>query len=31
LRHPTVYTVAAKAHATPKVLSDGLIAFWSPQ
>jgi TolB protein len=31
LRHPTVYTVAAAAHATPKALSDGLIAFWSPQ
>jgi TolB protein len=31
LRHPTVYTVAATAHTTPKALSDGHIAFWSPQ
>jgi WD40-like Beta Propeller Repeat len=31
LRNPTVYTVAATAHTTPKALSDGHIAFWSPQ
>jgi len=31
LRSPTVYTVAAATHATPKALSDGHIAFWSPQ
>ena len=31
LQNPTVYTVDAVAHATPKALSDGHIAFWSPQ
>jgi TolB protein len=31
LRNPTVYVVQATARATPKVLADGHIAFWSPQ
>jgi TolB protein len=31
LRNPTVYAVSAAVHATPKALSDGPIAFWSPQ
>jgi TolB protein len=31
LRSPTVYTVEATEQATPKVLSDGHIAFWSPR
>jgi TolB protein len=30
LRNPTVYAVSAAVHATPKALSDGPIAFWSP-
>ncbi len=31
LRSPTVYVVRATARATPKALSDGHVAFWSPQ
>jgi len=31
LRNPTVYAVEAVAQATAKALSDGHIAFWSPQ
>jgi TolB protein len=31
LRNPNVYAVAASPQATPKILSDGHIAFWSPQ
>ncbi len=31
LRNPIVYTVEATEQATPKVLSDGHIAFWSPR
>ncbi|MBI3304262.1 MAG: PD40 domain-containing protein [Deltaproteobacteria bacterium] len=31
LRNPTVYAVEAVKHATAKALSDGHIAFWSPQ
>jgi TolB protein len=31
LRNPTVYAVGAAERATPKALSDGHIAFWSPQ
>ncbi|HXG18346.1 MAG TPA: hypothetical protein VNN62_04650 [Methylomirabilota bacterium] len=31
LRNPTVYTVEAIAHAKPRSLTDGHIAFWSPQ
>jgi TolB protein len=30
LRSPTVYAVEATAYASPKALSDGHIAFWSP-
>lgn len=31
LRNPVVYVVEATEHATPQPLSDGHIAFWSPQ
>jgi TolB protein len=31
LRNPTVYTVEAVAQAKPQSLTDGHIAFWSPQ
>jgi TolB protein len=31
LRNPNVYAVEATPRATPKTLSDGHIAFWSPQ
>jgi TolB protein len=31
LRAPSVYTVEAKAHAAPKALTAGHIAFWSPR
>lgn len=31
LRNPSVYAVEAVAQATAKALSDGHIAFWSPQ
>jgi TolB protein len=31
LRDPTIYTVEATKGATPKALSDGHIAFWSPK
>lgn len=30
LRDPTIYTVEAVAHAKPKSLTEGHIAFWSP-
>jgi TolB protein len=31
LQNPQVYTVEAAEHAKPRVLTDGHIAFWSPQ
>lgn len=31
LQAPSIYTVEAKARAVPKTLTDGHIAFWSPQ
>jgi TolB protein len=31
LQSPNVYVVEATPHATPQLLSDGSIAFWSPQ
>ena len=31
IQNPTVYATEAIAHATPKALSDGHIAFWSPR
>lgn len=31
LRSPTIYTVEANEHAKPKSLTEGSIAFWSPQ
>jgi Tol biopolymer transport system component len=31
LRDPTIYAVEATKGATPKALSDGHIAFWSPK
>jgi TolB protein len=31
IRSPAVYIVEAKAHATPKSIADGHIAFWSPR
>jgi len=31
LQNPSIYAVEAKKNATPKMLADGNIAFWSPQ
>lgn len=31
IRSPSVYVVDATSHATPKVVADGHIAFWSPR
>lgn len=31
IQNPSIYTVEAKKDATPHMLADGHIAFWSPQ